>query len=552
MERIAVLLRLTLLLLLLWLAIAPPTSMPGDDVVELGAAGDAARLHPLPAARAYLRRSVSAPEPAELEALAALAERAPLFALSPTRPHLHADPPADPVAGRAAAIGFHLLGSAGESHLVRLLDAAGLLDSATVRLDRNGEAFGAFTVRPAAAGWHVWTLATDSAADMRTAAWVGHASPLRVLVAPGLASWEGREVARALERGGATVTLLQPLGRDLAIQGAPASLPADPDALREWDAIIVLAGASLDDARRAALDAWVADGGGVLIAGTTAGAAVVDSIDARRIEWAEWPGIPPLPPIEASVAGARVDESIATSRVIAADAAGTPRLVLRTPGRGRAAELGFTETWRWGIEAGRTDELSAFWLGLAEWLAGGVRSDVDLSADPAAAPTGTPVHVTAVTLNADSLPSLLHLRRPDGMEERIPLERAGDGSARGAFVALRPGVHSLELPSRAPAEPGLPAVQAPAAVHMATDPDGGGTTDTASAQRTVTPARAWPRLALLTHQSGGAMIAADSVDRRIRALAGQGRLALLPLLFLAAALGLAFAEWLVRRLRGQA
>jgi hypothetical protein len=553
MKRITELLRLGLLLLLLWLAIAPPAPGPGADVVELGTAGDVARLHPLPAARAYLRRSVSAPGHAELEALTALAERAPLLAIPPTRPHLHADPPADPLAGRAAAIRFHLLGSAGESRLVRLRDAAGLLDSATVRLDGNGEAAGSFTVRPAAAGWHVWTLATDSAADVRTAAWVGQASPLRVLIAPGLASWEGREVARALERGGARVTLLQPLGRDLAIQGAPASLPVDPDALREWDAVIVLAGASLDNARRAALDTWVAaGGGGVLIAGPTAGATVVDSIDARRIDWAEWPGIPPLPPIEASVAGTRVDASTATSRVIAADADGTPRLVLRTPGRGRAAELGFTETWRWGLEAGRTDELSAFWLGLAEWLAGGIRSGFHLSADPAAAPTGTPVHVTAITFTGDSLPSFLYLRRPDGLEERVPLERAYDGSGRGAFIALQPGVHTLELPARAPAGPGLAAGQAPAAVHMASDPDGGRATDTASAARPVTPTRAWPRLALLAHRSGGAIVAADSLDGRAGLLAGQRSTALLPLLLLVAALGVAFAEWLLRRLRGQA
>lgn len=532
MRQVPAALRVALLTILLLLVFAPPRDREEGGIIELE--GQFREDVPTGAARAFVRRAGTAPTANELLALEALAARAPLVVARPALPLLMLEAPDRAIAGRAAALPFHLIGAAGDTLTLHLADPAGLLDSATVVLDRGGVAHGAFTVRPPADGWHEWSVST-AAATARTGAWVRPEAGLRLLVVPGPASWEGREVARALERAGVEVTLAQPLGRGLAIGGAPAGLPADPDALYRWDAVLVLAGAPLDPASRRALDTYTMRGGGALVAGA-GDAARPDSTRGDAIRWTPAPGIPPLPPADIAIRIAPVASNGEATRTVTFGPRGEPLLVLRPAGRGRSASLGLLETWRWGLQAGRNVELTAFWIGLAEWLAGGVREDFTLDVSPGQAPAGTAVDVAVAAWAGDTVPPRFRLRGPGGRDEPLPVGRAGSaGTAR--FVAIEQGLHTLSLPNDT----------AVLAAHIA-DPPVGGRADAAASA----PPDAWPRLAFAAHRSGGAVVPADSIDAVAARLGDAPRRPRLAFLLLLAALGLASAEWLLRRLRGLA
>ncbi|HEU4457420.1 MAG TPA: hypothetical protein VFR81_30400, partial [Longimicrobium sp.] len=343
--------------------------------------GDAAALFAGPAPPFVSRDDAHPPAPAELALLAAAGERAPVYASIPERVLLtEASVTPDPRAGRAAAVSFRLRGRAGDSVLVVLGQQAGAVDSTWVRLDGLGEGAGAFRVRPAAAGWLQWSVAprwrsgdedAGRGAAALAGAWVDSAGPPRVLVRAGFPGWESKFVVRALEESGARVETSLSLGRGLAVDagGAGAITPAR---LAAFDAAVVLDGAPLGDRERAALADWASRGGGVLLVGDRAaaggfglaraggGGAVVS---AQAIRWSLPPELAPLTADRVSGAAVPLGAAVAGTSLGAVTSQGGV-LALRPLGRGRAAALALTETWRWRMEAGRVAEHREFWRAL--------------------------------------------------------------------------------------------------------------------------------------------------------------------------------------------
>lgn len=482
-----------------------------------------------PPPRAFVRRSTAPPDPAELDRLAALVRSAPLFAASPSGPALAAFAPHRPRAGRNAAVDWRIRGGTpGDSVDVRLEDAGGTLDSARIRLDDRGEAAGAFRARPADAGWHAWTVrALDG--EAAAGAWVLPEVPLRIVLAGAAGSVEAREVARALERGGATVTLATDLGRGLALGASPPGVPDLAAALDSVDVVIALAGAPVSADAASALAAFVRRGGGVAIAGqrgaTTipgigGGAAV--AMPATALRWTLPAPIEPLPPIDETIEAEPVAPA-GEGRWSAASLGETSVLVLGTGGRGRWAALGITDTWPWALRAGRGAALSAFWASLADWLAAGAAEPVALTVEPATAPPGLPVDVRLVRFDTAAVrPDSVLIRHADGRAESLTVAWVGDeGVAR--FVATAEGPIEVHVPP-------LPSV---AGGHLA-----------ATSARPA--ADAWARLAAIAVESGGRMTAADALDA---AADGTPRFPWRTVVVLAVGV-LASAGWAVRRLRG--
>jgi hypothetical protein len=435
--------------------------------------------------------------------------------------------PEHALAGRNAAVDWQLRGQPGDTLTVRISDAGGPLDSARVALDSAGSSAGAFRVNATRSGWHTWIL---EAAGVRlmSGAWVGPADSVRVLVVPGTAQLEGREVARALERGGSTAVLATALGRGLRLGDAPAGIPESADVMAAWDVIVVLAGVRISAAQALALDAFVQHGGGLLLAGPAPAALPFvpvgdrQNIDALGIVWNAPAEIEPLPGIQASVPATLLQETAHTVAKIA----GRDVMALGGRGRGRWAVLGLEETWRWSLEAGRNAELSRFWVSLSDWLAGGIRGPFALTLEPATAPPGVAVDVSLNALDSAALrPDSLFLERPEGEVESLPLVWDGErGIAR--FSAHTPGDHHVRIPGEQVMDAG----------HRA-DPDAAAAPD------------AWSRLAVLADHSGGALVSSDSIDVIIRQLGSDSPVrALIAVVIIA----LAFAEWIWRRLRGRA
>ncbi len=489
-----------------------------------------------------VRESGRAPDAAELDALAAAAARAPLLVRLPgAAASVGADPPQRPVAGRAAAIPFRVRAPGSDSVLVRLGDAAGVLDSVRVATGPDGAAAGAFRVRPPRPGWREWTVEA-AGRSARTGALVAPGAAPRVLVAAGAPSWESRFVVRALEESGATVALSQPLGRGLAVRQGEGALPSDAAALARFDAVLVLEGAAPGAGQRAALADYASRlGGGVLVVGgggagalrAADGGGAAAEVAGDRVRWALPAELAALPAVRVRSAAAPVGRPV-PGAVAAATAPGGTLLALRPAGRGRAAALGLTETWRWRMEAGRVAEHREFWRSLVDWLASAPRDPVAVQVTEPVGTVGAAaeVRVFAPAAGAGPLPPLV-LARPDGRREALPLapDPRRPGVLRAGFVPDRPGVYSL-------------AVGAQPAAGFRAD------------ARAAAPG-AWARLALLAGRSGGAALPerafAAELARREAALPRSGGQA--PpwrRILLAAAALLAVAEWTARRLAGRA
>ena len=515
-------LRILLLVVLGLLIIRPPAGRGGGIVEVTASQEDLAR------ARAFVRRSTVPPAPIELELLAGLAGDGPLFAVRPElRPPLRVRAPASALAARNGAVDWQLRGRPGDTLSVRISDAGGPLDSARVSLDSAGRAAGAFRVHPVRSGWHAWVVA---AAGVRLLAgsWVGPADTVRALVVPGSAPLEGREVARALERGGLATVLATTLGRGLRLGDAPAGIPETVAAMDAWDVIVVLAGVRITARQAVALEDFVQSGGGLLLAGPAAAAlplvAVGDrqNIDAAAIAWSAPAEIEPLPAVGTSVPATMLPASSHG----AAKVGDRDLMALGVRGRGRWAVLGLEETWRWSLQAGRNAELSRFWVSLANWLAGGMRAPFSLTVEPGTAPPGVAVEVLLTALDQTAhRPDSLLLERPGGESESLPLAWEADrGVAR--FMADSAGDHRLRLPGDGAARTG----------HRA-DPDAAPAPD------------AWARLAMLADRSGGALVSSDSIDVITRRMGNGGASRVL---VLAVITTLVFAEWIWRRLHGRA
>ena len=514
------------------------------------ARGDAAALLAGSAPPFVVRDEGGAPTAAELELLAAAGERAPVYAALPERVRVvEASVTPDPRAGRAAAVSFRVRGAGADSVLVVLGQRAGAVDSTWVRLDDRGEGAGAFRVRPATAGWLEWSVAArwpsaGAGAGGRGAAagaWVDSAGPPRVLVRAGFPGWESKFVVRALEESGARVVTSLSLGRGLAVDagGGGAIIPAR---LAAFDAAIVLDGAPLADAERAALADWASRGGGVLLVGDRAafggfglaraggGGAVVS---AQAIRWSLPPELAPLTADRVSGAAVPLGATVAGTSLGAATSQGGV-LALRPLGRGRAAALALSETWRWRMEAGRVAEHREFWRALVDWLAAAPRSPLAIDVPR---PFGAPGERAEVRVydsrgaEAGAVPPLV-LARPGGGADTLALVRdpASPTLLRAWFVPRREGVHTLAFAGNAPE-----AAFSTAAGDSSTNADG------------------WARLATIAATSGGAMLPPDSlratVDRLRAGLPSDSR-GVSPWLIFALLLAAAGAEWAIRRLRG--
>jgi hypothetical protein len=491
-----------------------------------------------------VRASAESPDDAELEMLAALARRAPLLAVLPDRePAVIAWAPERASAGRAAAIHFALRGRPRDTVTVRLGDLAGLLDSARITLDETGSALAAFRVVPDRAGWYEWTV-TVGQEQAAAGVWVRAAAPLRVLVVAGPPDWESRFVTRALEETGATVTVAQPLGRGLSPGGQAAMLPASANALADYDAVLVLTGATALAAQLRALHDYSSQlGGGVLSAAhgraaTALGVAAISDgtavTSAERISWSVPVEVAPLPATSVEVRLHAV-RALAPTAVPVAIAPIGPVLVLSPLGRGRAGVLGINDTWRWRMQAGRVDEHRAFWRSLVDWLAGGARDTVSirLTENQPATERRLLVEVDDAAGSVEQLT----VRRPDGSEEQLRLARVGStaaGTRASALVAATAGLHELRLPG--------------AATSTAFAAYGG---------EDSPPVRAgneWARLTLFAYRSGGAAISEQRLDGVIDGWRRASDRSTSPisreLLLFALIVSVAVAEWTVRRVRG--
>lgn len=554
-------LRTALLAGLVWLLLAGVWRVderPGATRLP-GEAADHDRLaallvEPLPPT-AVLRDAGQEPREHELQGLAALTERTPLFVeLPPEGPALRVVPPDRPLAHRFAALRFAATAAPGDTVTVRLLDRGAVLDSLRVVADTAGAVAGALRVRPGRSEWLEWRVAIDGAsAGMEGAvatvgAWVVEAAPPRVLVVAGPPSWESRYVVRALERSGAELSLVQRLGRDNIITaGGAAGDWASNGALDAYDVVVLLPGAAPDGEAMDSLEAWVLDGHGVLAASAAAGRLGLGSAAGDRLVggdsliWTAPPEVAPLPAADLD-ATAVVTSGVPPGVTVAARGpGGDPVLVVSPLGRGRAAGLGLRDSWRWVLEAGLEPEHRAFWRSLVDWLAAPSADSLAARVTPSEGAVGT-------TVDVELRRGSLALQRPGGDVEPIAAARGPEGP-RGRFVPVDTGLHALRTTGRAGGGPTGGAESGPTAdvggppalaAFRALPPDEAPTAELGRA-----------RLSLLAAASDGAALEPDAFAARVDAAAstGERRSPWLPWIFATLAL-LALAEWTFRRLSG--
>lgn len=354
-------------------------------------------------------------------------------------PPLRVAGPERPIAGRAAVLDVGVRGRAGEAVTVRWHGAVGHGDSATVPLDQRGGARAGLGVRPTRSGWQAWTV--SAAADSVTvAAWARPARPLRIHALVGTPDPESRYALRALEEAGAEVRARVELGR-VVVDDARV----DPDAA---DVVLLLGDPETDAEARARLLAFVAAGGGVVIAPGTAdaggdGAArpllqawgvgaerATNAMLARgdSVRWTLPASLSPLPPAPAPV---RVTaRTPAGSARAVAHVDGRPVALLAAAGLGRVAWTGIGESWRWRMEGGAVEAHRAWWRGLVEWAASGVREPIVARA-PATAVAGSVVTVRFEAMRPAGArwPDSVELTRPDGRVEPLAVAPAHAGPA---------------------------------------------------------------------------------------------------------------------------
>ncbi len=480
------------------------------------------------------REAVTPPSAADLEALAAAAARAPLFAALPAgAPSVALDAPPHPRAERAAAIPFRVRAAARREVTVRLADASGVLDSVRLRTDEGGRAAGAFRVRPARSGWREWSVEAEGR-RASAGAWVDTAGAPRVLVRAGLPGWESRFVVRALEESGARVDVRFDLGRGMAVgQGGGDAIT--PSRLAATDAVLVLDGAPLGAGEATALAEWAARGGGVLLAGDRAGAAALGTVragateaplDASTIRWTAPAELATFPADRIRLTAVPFAGTGAAT-VLAASSAEGGLLALRPLGRGRAASLAITDTWRWRMEGGRVEEHREFWRGVVDWLASAPRGPVSLQVAESVGPVGARQEVTVFA--EGSPPPHVLLARPSGPPDTLRLVATRPGTLLASFVPATEGVYTLSVPD-SPARAGFHAAR-------------GGAADAG-----------WARLALIASSSGGALLPPGELAREVAARSGREDAPRWPLawLLLGALVAAAGTEWAIRRLTGRA
>lgn len=532
------------LLLVLLIGLSGNGEEPGTAVLR-GDVGDVERLADLllaPDAPGTIARPPgTAPTETELALLAAAADRAPLTIGLPSDPlPVRVLPPTAPRVGRFAAVRFTAPARSRDTVVARLIGAGGVVDSVRVTPGPGRAAEGAFRIRPGVAGWTEWTVAVGPGAAATAGAWVAEAGPPRLLVVAGPPSWESRYAIRALERSGVDLALVQHLGRDNVITSGDATATwSEPSALAAYDAVLLLPGADVGAPAFAVLVEWAAGGRAVLasseaVGGLGLGALAATSptpVAGSSLEWTAPAEIAPLPPADVDAAVGVFESIPAAATAAARTADGRPFLVLAPVGRGRLVGLAPIESWRWVMDSGDESGHRAFWRSLVDWAAAPSADSLGVRVEPHRAPAGT-------TVDLRSRAEGLELRRPDGSVE-------SPGGGAGRFVAVDTGTYELGVDT------------AVAAAFRAIAGDG------------ETPADGKPpaelgraRLSLLAAASGGTVLEPDEFDGRA---AGDGPGAISsapprpapvpggwPVLFFVVLVGLAIAEWAVRRLRGLA
>jgi hypothetical protein len=419
---------------------------------------------------------------------------------------LRASPPERPVAGRAAAIAATLHGTPGDTVRVRWRSLLGGMDSLKARLGPDGRATIGLRVRPAAPGWHTWTVlvgrdpsgaggspATATPDSVEVGAWVAPERPVRVLALAGTPDWESRFALRALDEAGIDVDARFDLGR-VAIAPSGSGVDASDWSPDDYDVVLVLGGAAPSTSAVRALVDFARRGGGVLLGpapadpevGRPVASELLDSLglasawhdgptltQGAEPTWALPAELSPLPTVPARASTRALERVDAAARVVARGPGGEPLAAVRALGRGRAAALGLAESWRWRMEGGRADAHRAWWRAWVEWAASGLRAGFAVSVPDRPVPTGSVVRVRVEALDSGaSLPRTLRLERPNGAVEVLPtLALTSPGEREARFLAAQPGPHRLswdggetgvqatdEPPAPAPSERALVAI----------------------------------------------------------------------------------------------
>lgn len=473
--------------------------------------------------------------------------------------------------------------------MVTLTSPAGAVDSLSLEA---GE-LGAFLLEPRSEGAAIWELtaagrgASASAelgasgsegfgASASTGGWVEPARPLRILALSGPPTSESRLAIRALEEAGEEVEGWIHLGRDLWVGRGrePGPLPTAPQALADFDLIVVFPGIPLTPELRDGLEAVVSDRGrGLLLAGGAGAepgfldwfapsaeplvAGEEAPVEGQTLEWILPPEIPPLSAVE-------VTSRLRSAPEGAQESAFTPPLSLTTRGRGRIGLLHLTESWRWRMEADAVEGHRRFWQGMAEWVSGGVVADPLLDPLGSDFRTGEPIRLQLLSRGGseeeESIPERIRITppAPEPPEDipgapALPPDPAPEGERRAAFtialaapvqrgspeiqeahfVPLSSGVYRVEALDGAGEILGLPA----GVVVRGPDADG------------LDPEGRLARLALAS--PGGVVREGWDAAAPLSEGAEPGDAWPWPLLLLLGLLSLAGGEWAVRRLSGR-
>jgi hypothetical protein len=121
------------------------------------------------------------------------------------------------------------------------------------------------------------------------------------------------------------------------------------------------------------------------------------------------------------------------------------------------------------------------------------------------------------------LPAEVRVHAPGGMT-RVRMSPSDGGVARARFTPPRPGTYRVDAPGAA-------------SVGFRAERDA--------------PSADWAELARLAAASGGVAAPADSIARMVRSQAAGSDRGVPPWLWPALLVGLATAEWTLRRLRGR-
>ena len=284
---------------------------------------------------------------------------------------------------------------------VHVADSAGTIDSL-------GIASGGATIEPATAVGAV--RATQG--RFSAVATVPPATLPRAVLVLGRAGWESKFTADALQEAGWTVHARQPAAPGVVVEDANIA-PIDT---AHYAVVVALDSTAADLAP--ALARFVAQGGGLVLAGNTSGLTTLASIAPARTGARE-PGRILLDADSVT----RPDLPLRPLAALRGDAVrleGTPAgaaVAVRRAGLGRVLTVGYDETWRWRMLGGASgaDAHRAWWsrtVGLVAPSAAGSRPTTADAAPLAAlvaalGPASTAEPATRAALSIEPLPLAL-------------------------------------------------------------------------------------------------------------------------------------------------